>query len=116
MNVQFVNLPRRVYAMTTTRRRTSRPSTKALIAGDRDRMKALMKDALREVLEAEMTELLGAAPNERAKASAFLLKAFGTRGIQITGFLGGLVNSTVTVTERVTTTESVQFGLPREVR
>jgi len=28
-----------------------------------------------------------------------LLKAFGTRGVQITGFLGGLVNSTVTVTE-----------------
>ncbi len=26
-----------------------------------------MKDALREVLEAEMTELLGAAPNERAE-------------------------------------------------
>ncbi|HEX4386918.1 MAG TPA: DUF4010 domain-containing protein [Myxococcales bacterium] len=28
-----------------------------------------------------------------------LLKAFGTKGVQITGFLGGLVNSTVTVTE-----------------
>ena len=28
-----------------------------------------------------------------------LFKAFGARGVQITGFLGGLVNSTVTVTE-----------------
>jgi uncharacterized membrane protein (DUF4010 family) len=28
-----------------------------------------------------------------------LLKAFGTKGVQITGFLGGLVNSTVPVTE-----------------
>lgn len=28
-----------------------------------------------------------------------LLKIFGTKGVQITGFLGGLVNSTVTVTE-----------------
>lgn len=27
------------------------------------------------------------------------MKAFGTKGVQITGFLGGLVNSTVTVTE-----------------
>ncbi|MCP3100857.1 DUF4010 domain-containing protein [Myxococcus sp. K15C18031901] len=28
-----------------------------------------------------------------------LLKIFGTRGVEVTGFLGGLVNSTVTVTE-----------------
>ncbi|QSQ25490.1 MgtC/SapB family protein [Pyxidicoccus parkwayensis] len=28
-----------------------------------------------------------------------LLKLFGTRGVEVTGFLGGLVNSTVTVTE-----------------
>jgi uncharacterized membrane protein (DUF4010 family) len=32
-------------------------------------------------------------------ANYILLKAFGAKGIQITGFLGGLVNSTVTVTE-----------------
>jgi uncharacterized membrane protein (DUF4010 family) len=32
-------------------------------------------------------------------ANYILLKAFGTKGVQITGFLGGLVNSTVTVTE-----------------
>src|SRR5882724_1213851 len=32
-------------------------------------------------------------------ANYILLKAFGARGVQITGFLGGLVNSTVTVTE-----------------
>jgi len=32
-------------------------------------------------------------------ANYVLLKAFGTKGVQITGFLGGLVNSTVTVTE-----------------
>jgi len=35
-------------------------------------------------------------------ANYVLLKAFGTRGVQITGFLGGLVNSTVTVTELAT--------------
>ena len=38
---------------------------KALVAKDRDLMKALMKEALQEVLEAEMTELLGAGPHER---------------------------------------------------
>src|SRR3954471_5511346 len=32
-------------------------------------------------------------------ANYILLKIFGTKGVQITGFLGGLVNSTVTVTE-----------------
>ncbi len=32
-------------------------------------------------------------------ANYILLKTFGARGVQITGFLGGLVNSTVTVTE-----------------
>src|SRR6266702_918252 len=32
-------------------------------------------------------------------ANYILLKAFGAKGVQITGFLGGLVNSTVTVTE-----------------
>ncbi|MDR5736294.1 transposase, partial [Caballeronia sp. LZ025] len=53
--------------MATTKRSTNRPSAEALVAGDRDLMKALMKDALQEVLEAEMTELLGAAPNERSE-------------------------------------------------
>ena len=38
---------------------------KALVTKDRDLMKALMKEALQEVLEAEMTELLGAGPHER---------------------------------------------------
>jgi hypothetical protein len=33
------------------------------VAGDRDLMKALMKEALQEVLEGEMSEFLGAAPS-----------------------------------------------------
>jgi len=32
-------------------------------------------------------------------ANYVLLKAYGTRGVELAGFLGGLVNSTVTVTE-----------------
>ena len=38
---------------------------KALVTEDRDWMKSLMKEALQEVLEAEMTEHLGAGPHER---------------------------------------------------
>jgi hypothetical protein len=40
------------------------------VAGDRDRMKALMKEALQEVLEGEMSEFLGAAPGEHRRKAA----------------------------------------------
>ena len=50
----------------TVRKHSANPmDLKALVAEDRDLMKALMKEALQEVLEAEMTELLGAGPHER---------------------------------------------------
>jgi transposase-like protein len=55
------------YAMATTNRRTNRLPAEALVAGDRDLMRALMKDAMKEVLEAEMTELLSAAPDHRTE-------------------------------------------------
>jgi uncharacterized membrane protein (DUF4010 family) len=41
-------------------------------------------------------------------ANYMLLKLYGARGIELTGFLGGLVNSTVTVTELATRTGSDQ--------
>src|SRR5512145_1027645 len=53
--------------MTRTKRSTKRTSVEALVAGDRDLMKLLMKEALQEVLEGEMTEFLGAAPSERSE-------------------------------------------------
>lgn len=53
--------------MTTAKRKSKLSVTEALVAGDRDLMKALMKEALQEVLEAEMTEHLGAAPGERSE-------------------------------------------------
>ena len=53
--------------MTTIKRNTKRTSVEALVAGDRDLMKLLMKEALQEVLEGEMTEFLGAAPSERTE-------------------------------------------------
>lgn len=46
----------------TTRKRNTKLSAVEAVAGDRDLMKALMKEALQEVLEGEMTEFLGAEP------------------------------------------------------
>jgi transposase-like protein len=48
-------------------KRNTKLSAKEAVAGDRDLMKALMKEALQEVLEGEMTEFLGAAPSERTE-------------------------------------------------
>ena len=52
--------------MTTRTKRTAKPrQIEALIGSDRVLLKELMKEALQEVLEAEMTEALGAGPGER---------------------------------------------------
>lgn len=51
----------------TTRKHKTKLSAVEVITGDRDLMKALMKEALQEVLEGEMTEFLGAAPGERTE-------------------------------------------------
>lgn len=53
--------------MTTKKDRAKRSAVEALVAGDRELMKALMKEALQEVLEGEMTEFLGASPGERTE-------------------------------------------------
>lgn len=53
--------------MTTNKHKTKRSAVEAL-AGERELMKALMKQALQEVLEGEMTQFLGAAPGERTEA------------------------------------------------
>jgi putative transposase len=53
--------------MTTKKRTALGETVKELMAGDRDLMKALMKEALQEVLEAEMSQFLGAAPSERTE-------------------------------------------------
>jgi putative transposase len=49
----------------TTRKRNTKVKAVEAVAADRDLMKALMREALQEVLEGEMTEFLGAAPGER---------------------------------------------------
>ena len=53
--------------MTTSKHKTKLNQTEALVAGDRDLMKSLLKEALQEVLEGEMTEFLGASPSERTE-------------------------------------------------
>lgn len=56
----------------TVKKHSANPiDLKALMAEDKDLMKPLMKEALQEVLEAEMTEPLGAGPtNTRTGARA----------------------------------------------
>jgi transposase-like protein len=53
--------------MTVNKRKAKLSSVEAL-TGDRDLMKALVQEALQEILEAEMTEQIGAAPGERSDA------------------------------------------------
>ena len=48
-----------------TRKRNAKQSAVEVVAGDRDLIKALMKEALQELQEGEMTDFLGAAPSER---------------------------------------------------
>ena len=51
--------------MTEKKIKTVRPRLEALMVQDRDLLKALVKEALDQILQAEMTEFLGAAPGER---------------------------------------------------
>ena len=41
-------------------------SIEALLGQDRDLFKQLLRESIQEVLEAEMTEVLGAGPGERS--------------------------------------------------
>src|SRR5574340_2229 len=56
-------------------------SAKELVSADTDLLKALMKQALQEVLEAEMTEQLGAASGERAEARSGYRAGYYSRGL-----------------------------------
>ena len=52
--------------MTETKHSRRLADVKALLASEPDVMKVLVKEALQEVLDAEMTEFLGADRNERS--------------------------------------------------
>jgi len=53
----------------------------ALVAQDRDLLKALVKEALEQVLQSEMTEFLGASPGERAEARSGYRAGYYGRGL-----------------------------------
>ena len=53
----------------------------ALVAQDRDLLKALVKEALEQVLQSEMTELLGAGPGERAEGRSGYRAGYYGRGL-----------------------------------
>lgn len=53
----------------------------ALVAQDRDLLKALVKEALEQVLQAEMTEFLGAGPGERAEGRSGYRAGYYGRGL-----------------------------------
>jgi transposase-like protein len=67
--------------MTTTKRNTKIEALKELVSEDRDLMKALMKEALQEVLEGEMSEFLGASRSERTESRSGYRSGYYHRGL-----------------------------------
>ena len=67
--------------MTTSKSNTVSLSAKEWVSGDGDLMKSLMKEALQEVLEGEMTEFLGAAPSERSETRSGYRAGYYHRGL-----------------------------------
>lgn len=53
--------------MTRSKLRTEKPDWKALLAGDADLMREIVRAAVSEILEVEMTEALGAERGERSE-------------------------------------------------
>ena len=67
--------------MTVKKPGTQAIDLKALVAEDCDWMKSLIKAAVQEVLEAEMTELLGAGPHERQEGHQGYRVGYDERGL-----------------------------------
>lgn len=65
----------------TTGKDKTKPSAVEALVGERDFMKALMKEALQEVLEGEMSEFLGAAPSERTEGRSGYRAGYYGRGL-----------------------------------
>ena len=68
--------------MTTRKKRSAKSTTiESLVSADRDLLKALMKEALDEILEAEMTEALGAERGERSPGRLGYRAGYYQRGL-----------------------------------
>ncbi len=67
--------------MTTKEHKTKLSLVETLVTGDRDLMKGLLREALQEVLEGEMTEFLGAAPGEGTDSRSGYRAGYYSRGL-----------------------------------
>ena len=67
--------------MTVRKLKTVAPRLEALVSGDRDLLKVLAKEALDQVLQAEMEAFLGAAPGERTDARSGYRAGYYSRGL-----------------------------------
>jgi putative transposase len=67
--------------MTVRKLKTAAPRLEALIAEDRDLLKTLAAEALNQVLQAQMTEFLGAAPGERSESRQGYRAGYYSRGL-----------------------------------
>ena len=72
--------------MTTRRKRSAKsPRIEALIGEDRELFKGLLKESLQEVLEAEMTETVGAGLGERTAVRTGYRSGYDSRGLVTRG-------------------------------
>ena len=68
--------------MTTRTKRNAKSSRiEALVGEDRELFKGLLKESLQEVLEAEMTEAVGAGPGERTTDRIGYRSGYYSRGL-----------------------------------
>ena len=67
--------------MTVRKLKSVAPRLEALVAQDRDLLKALVKEALEQVLQTEMTEFLGAGPGERTEGRGGYRAGYYGRGL-----------------------------------
>src|SRR5512134_132191 len=67
--------------MTERKLKAVRPRLEALVSQDRDLLKALVKEALDQILQAEMTDFLGAAPGERTAERVGYRAGYYERGL-----------------------------------
>ena len=67
--------------MTERKLKAVRPRLEALVSQDRDLLKALVKEALDQILQAEMTDFLGAAAGERNATRVGYRAGYYERGL-----------------------------------
>jgi transposase-like protein len=67
--------------MTVRKLKAVKPRVEGLVAQDRDLMKALVKEAVDQILQTEMTEFLGAAPGERTQERGGYRAGYYNRGL-----------------------------------